>query len=421
MDYGPEYATTLFGGERGNEKGSQSALIVEDALGDKPEIEIRDGVSIDPATRTAKDRERYDRQLLNGGTKFNLGFELIVTERDGDDAGQLKAALALALYGLQNGDIRLGGRKRRGYGQCRVVSWKAWRYDLGTMKGLKGWLAHGRQDLAGFEEPQWQWEMVKGGDGILDWDVFRKTNRPSSTIPMFKMSVAFEIDGSVLIRSGFETSNGPDVAHLRSKREGRDVPIMSGTSLAGVIRSQSQRIARTLAGDEGIAVRLVEDMFGGMQRPDSDMSFTQRSALRKRASRVTVNETVISGQHDLVQTRVKIDRFTGGVVESALFAEQPAFGGGFTLDVMLREPKPAEVGLLLLVLKDLWTGFTPVGGGSNVGRGRLKGQKATIEYDGEIWRLDANGDGVAISTAHGSSPSRLNTYVTALSAALEGA
>jgi hypothetical protein len=45
----------------------------------------------------------------------------------------------------------------------------------------------------------------------------------------------------------------------------------------------------------------------------------------------------------------------------------------------------AQVGLLLLVLKDLWTGDLPIGGESSVGRGRLRGVEATIAYDRVKW------------------------------------
>jgi len=46
-------------------------------------------------------------------------------------------------------------------------------------------------------------------------------------------------------------------------------------------------------------------------------------------------------------------------------------------------------GLLLLLLRDLWTGDLPLGGESSVGRGRLKGRSATLAYDGKTWRFAA--------------------------------
>ena len=85
--YGVEYAAQkhsqalavqLFGGARGDPEGLQSPLIVEDALGPSPEVELRDGVRIDPATRTAAAEAKFDMELLRVGTTFPLRFELLV-------------------------------------------------------------------------------------------------------------------------------------------------------------------------------------------------------------------------------------------------------------------------------------------------------------------------------------------------------
>jgi hypothetical protein len=48
-----------------------------------------------------------------------------------------------------------------------------------------------------------------------------------------------------------------------------------------------------------------------------------------------------------------------------------------------------EVGLMLLLLKDLWTGDLPLGGESSVGRGRLQGVSATITLDDNVWVIEA--------------------------------
>jgi CRISPR/Cas system CSM-associated protein Csm3 (group 7 of RAMP superfamily) len=104
-----------------------------------------------------------------------------------------------------------------------------------------------------------------------------------------------------------------------------------------------------------------------------------------------------------VQNRVSIDRFTGGARETALFNERPAFGGDdteLTLEVRLLNPQDHEIGLLLLLLKDLWTGDLPLGGEVGVGRGRLKGKWATLtlQRDGgtQEWKIVANGRGLTI-------------------------
>jgi CRISPR/Cas system CSM-associated protein Csm3 (group 7 of RAMP superfamily) len=194
----------------------------------------------------------------------------------------------------------------------------------------------------------------------------------------FRLRATFGLAGSsVLIRSGFgEADSGPDMEHLHAlNAEGRRVPVISGTSWAGIMRHRALRIAKTLAGGNAengqAATQLISTLFGDM--PEGEQ--------RPRASRVTVNETeVCYGQH-LYQTRVRIDRFTGGAFPTGLFEQAPVYGRPETaIDFALhiRDPEEHEIGLMLLVLKDLWTSDLPVGGEASIGRGRLQGIEAEL-------------------------------------------
>ncbi|MCP4419885.1 MAG: hypothetical protein GY805_25005 [Chloroflexi bacterium] len=392
-------AQRLFGAIRRDDDGDQSPLIVEDALGQSPElqIELRDGVRIDPKTRTAADKAKFDLELLAAGTKFNLGFELVITGKMENSLADIEKTLALTLHGLQTGQIALGGRKRRGYGECQVTDWRIWQYDLKTAVGLQEWLGHGR---AWTNNPV----QARTGNDIL---TLLSNDLPEDRRNLFQVKADFDIDGSVLIRSGFESDFGPDMAHLESRRNGEMVPILSGTSLAGVMRAQAQRIARTMNKDEVQATKFVRGLFGYM--PEDN----EKDQYEKKASRVSVKETVITGGRKLVQSRVAIDRFTGGALESALFDEQPLFGGQTTLTFSIKNPDQAEVGLLLLVLKDLWTGFVPVGGEASVGRGRLKGRSAVLSHKEKTWQLAEDG------TLEQGDPVALQNYVTAFTTAMK--
>lgn len=262
---------------------------------------------------------------------------------------------------------------------------------------------------------------MKHGKGVVNdhsWDVLNGVVALAHAVDPFKLSATFAIDGAVWIRSSFEAEIGPDVLHLTSRRDEKDgVRVMSSTSLVGVVRAQALRIARTVTSpNRDRADRFIEEMFGDMEKTHAGMTHTERRELKKQANRVTIDENVLSGQTSLIQPRVKIERFTGEVFESALFAEQLTFGGEFTLGLSLRAPQDAEVGLLLLVLKDLWTGFLPVGGSSSVGRGRLKGLKATIRYRGGEWTITAPADSsesINVVPSQGIAAVGLNKYVTA--------
>jgi CRISPR/Cas system CSM-associated protein Csm3 (group 7 of RAMP superfamily) len=351
----------LFGSLKGDDEGEQSPLIIEDALG-KPGtfgIEMRDGVGIDPKSRTASEDKLFDLQLWQAGTTFPLRFELLI--REGDDTYALKRALATALSGFNDGGITLGARKRRGYGQVSVSGWRVKTYDLMNPDDLLAWIKQGDKPLDHLT-PSSDIKTALGVTALVD-----------DQRHFFQINATFLLNGSLLIRSGSgQDDRGPDMVHLHARQaSGSKRPILSGTSLAGALRARALKIANTLDAHDR-AQTLIDKMFGVEMRP----------GVQPKASRVTVTEAVVhNAKTDLVQNRVSIDRFTGGARETALFSEQPAFGGYDTtleVNIKLVNPENYEVGLLLLLLKDLWTGDLALGGESSVGRGRLKGKEANL-------------------------------------------
>jgi CRISPR/Cas system CSM-associated protein Csm3 (group 7 of RAMP superfamily) len=390
-------AQRLFGAVQGNES-VQSWLLVDDALGTTQGVEIRDGVTLDAATRTAEDKKKYDIELLQAGTTFNISLELLLS-KDNQGADLLQS-LALALYGLEKGEIGLGMRKHRGLGQCRVMEWRVRRYKVTTKQGLLAWL---EDDTSGEKQGKEIYTLLGIEPAISDAREF------------FNLDARFALESSLLIRSGSGTPDGPDMVHLQSYREGAAVPILSGTSLAGAVRARAFRIANTLMPEK--AEELVDCMFG------------KTPAIAKEqptGSRVITRETEVKGKADLVQSRVKIDRFTGGAYPQALFSEQPLWGGPESevhVQLELRSPEPAEIGLLLLVLKDLWTGDLPLGGESSVGRGRLAGREATLVHrtprQTTTWTLTQKEDQTLHFDGDGT-PQALEDFVTAFHAYKEG-
>lgn len=405
-------AELLLGHLAGYDASVESWLMVDDALGGLPAgatpVEIRDGVAIDLTTRTAEVDERgkgykYDIELLTAGTTFPLRFELCLPA----DKPQLLEALALALRGFETGRIGLGLRKRRGFGQCRVVEWRVWRYPMTMPEGVTGWLTHDEQADRG----------TRGTD-ILD--LLTPGVQEAHRGEAFIIDAIFRLRDSLLIRADSGAPDAPDMVQLRSWRpeQQRSVPILSGTSLAGAVRGRAYRIAHTLKGEE-IARRLIDEIFGRRIRFHKD---------EPSGSRLLVREAVIqSGITDRVQNRVKNDRFTGGAYPQALFSQQPVFAkAGEPTQVNLRLELRrranvderlfwAEIGLLLLLLKDLWTGDLPLGGESSVGRGRLQGQSATLRLNSTTWELtQVSDDGRLVFGGNGDPADLENKYLRAL-------
>ena len=175
----------------------------------------------------------------------------------------------------------------------------------------------------------------------------------------------------MLIRSGGTSPDAADVAHLESGGQS----ILSGTSLAGALRAHAARIARVVRQQHQDAEHWVERLFGPV--PDG----TKDPAFQPWASRLRVSESGLDGGQRQRPSRVSIDRFTQGVSRGALFDEEPHYGARARLDFELRDPEPGDVGLFLLVLKDLLAGDLPIGGTAAIGRGAATG-RACLRFDG---------------------------------------
>lgn len=336
--------SSIFGGDKKDTDADQSSLIVEDALGKMPHgllPERRHGNKINPESGTAEHNALYDFVLWPVGTEFALRFELVVCEDDNEM--QKKQELVTALAGLGNGDIHLGARKQRGFGGVKVNGWKIKEYDLRIPSGLSKWILSGGMPLA--TQPV--------GLGSLAQPLAGGSAR-------FKITATLKPVGSLIIRAGGgKDDQGPDASHLTRQKIGGKELVLSGTTLGGVLRSRCLKIAKTL----GKNTSIVEDLFGVADEN------------KKFASKVRVSESVIDhARADLIQARVRIDRWTGGAADSALYDSMPVFAQKNTvvkLKIEAKNTTDAEKGLLLLAFKDLVTGDLPVGGESSIGRGRL--------------------------------------------------
>jgi CRISPR/Cas system CSM-associated protein Csm3 (group 7 of RAMP superfamily) len=376
----PPEVGALFGSTRGDD-GSQSALIVFDSLGtfspDSPDqgVEIRDGVAISPATGTAEDHKKYDFEVLPAGTTFNVRIDLLlpspagIGEAEPIDEKSLLECLAAALDAFSNGQGAFGAKRSRGLGRVRAA-WAARRFDLRSPAGWRTWVLSDHTQPLGAKL-----EQVRIYDAI-------KQAAPENLQPLtllgdrrtrIVIDLNLKLDHDILVRSPGTAPGAPDVSHLHSGGKA----VLPGTSLAGVMRAQALRIARLVRGSQQDAERWVDRLFGPRfegQRPIQK--------LEPRASRLRVGEAMIENSNPQCQTRIAIDRFTGGTVDTALFDEQTNAGGQATVQLELRNPEEGELGLVLLVLKDLLDGSLPVGGTSSIGRGFLCGDATVTWYEG---------------------------------------
>ena len=374
----PRILRRLFGGaEKANtveDSDSMSALIVADAtcVDEKANTSIRDGVRVVAETGTAAEGAKFDVEVLERDTEFLLNFECIVRKED-SNAELTKLFLAL-LHAFQKGDIQLGARTRRGYGRGKVDCWNIYDLQMNTPEDVLAWL-NGNPSL----RPK-----------------SRLVPRPlgSDQQNYFRIEADFRLRTSLLIRSSSEDPKDPDMVHLHSK----DKPVIPGTSFAGAFRHRANLIAEILEwqthenGQDAVC-----EMFGAVHKRDDDSDDSNQAD--PWASRVFIEERLVRNVKPQWQDRVAIDRFTGGSLQSALFNEKPVYPcpikaeteTNVQLRLTLEEPEKAEIGLLLLTLRDFWYGHAALGGETSNGRGTLCGIKAKLIYKNTLDPSDTKG------------------------------
>ncbi|MEM9758087.1 MAG: RAMP superfamily CRISPR-associated protein [Pseudomonadota bacterium] len=368
-----------------------SLVIVDDSVAAEGTVEVREGVKLDGATRTAHDGALYDAEAWAADVQFPLRLELVLTEHHADTTVQLTRAFATLLDLVQSEGLTLGARKRRGFGLAHAAPWRVRRFDLTTADGLLDWV----------EAP-----APRDSDTAVSVATALQVDPLVDQRHVATLEASFIVPGSLLIRAGTgDDDRSSDMVHLHALRTGSEArtPIVSGTSWAGALRTQATRILRLL-GSDAAAKHAVDDLFGPDLHAERDVAPGKRVAPRGSRLHVRTSE-VTGGTSDLVQHRVSIDRFTGGAYPGALFNQQPLFGNGqatLTLRIRVEHPTDADLGLLCLLLKDLWTGLLPIGGERSVGRGRLRGRAATLTLRGrdepQVFDLNAGEDGAVQTT-----------------------
>ena len=372
-EYAPDAYEGLFGSEKTAGKGTQqSAVCLRDVVLEQTEITVRDGVTIDPVTGTALQHHKFDFEAVERGAEGD--FRMVITLRNVhfDDVHVLQPELQRLIDGLlqllANG-IQLGGRTAIGLGRAQVRDLVVDRYDFTSREDAAAWLApDGPLPAAS------HYTVCAGGAEPRSED--------------FDVEATFALAGSLIVRDYFpaDAELGADKKKIAavSKKSGRDY-LIPGSSLKGVMRHRAAYILQQLGRDSG----LVEHMMGPEPKRDEE------AEQKKRKSRLSVDEVYIRPEAVVAaeQSRNRIDRFTGGTIDTVLFTTKPLWSKGdesvVSIHFAIRRAQEHEAGLGLCLLKDLWLGRLTVGGEKSIGRGVLRGLKARIKYQGETYEWEA--------------------------------
>lgn len=310
---------------------------------------------------------KFDAEVLPPGTLFPVRLDLVVPSED--EELPFLSLLATCMLGLDSGEIRLGRKKSRGWGAFSTKNWRVRKFDLNQAEGWMEWISAPHETPIPPGSPVFA--SARDCLHLLPSPAARQVNRRA----VFELRL--ELAGEFLVRAIPENIKEPDVVPLFSGGK----PVIPGTSLAGAMRQRASKIASFLREKEADADAWILEIFGG-KKEGVEASQTP--------SRVFVNEAFIEDYGERKTQRVRIDPFSQGTWDGALFDEKVIDGGRAEARIELKNPTDPETGLLLLVVKDLLTGLLPVGGSASIGRGRFRGTARLDLGDGRRAEIGKN-------------------------------
>jgi len=392
--------------ESKNKNLSQSHVIIDDLKIDGScDIVTRDGVAISIMTGTAIEGAKYDYELIEPGATFILNAE--ITLRQGFSKASFLEFIGYICKKGEEGEYQQGAFKSSGFGMLKWENIALYDYDFTdkNSKAAEKWFEY----LESGKHSESNEITLKEEERLRIYSGIKKD--------VLTMEGEFEIKNSLIISTkDFNAAEKtPDKTHLKNKS---GQPLITGKSLKGPIRHRALKILNTIREQDVVkpinAKGEAEKSKNEIYFIDKLFGFVDENNKKAKASRVKSFETDINGANkEQVQTRIKIDRFTGGTIGSALMQTQPLWHDDekFTLRFQVEKCSKAEAGLLLLVMKDLMTEDLPIGGEKAIGRGILKGKELTVSgmVEGEKTIIKFNTTGIA--EEHKNKIDVVNTWV----------
>lgn len=337
-------AEYYFGADKKEEDRAESRILVYDAkLQDTKEgipyrRSVRDCVALDE-WKTGKDGHKFDFETVEPGVCFVTYLEQNCGPGDRDIGKELAEI-------WRERRIYIGRKTMRGLGSVGKATIYRRSFDLTKQPELNTWL-----DFDMYREEGWTNTEFKEND-----------RQETGQGRMISIDFTLRQKGGISIRRyTTKVTAGaiqPDAEQLTciAGKDGKEVPYIPGSSWAGTFRHHMERLIPGCT----------QGCFGDCEK---------RSSIR-------FGESFIRDASPKVLTRNAVDRFTGGVIETALFTEKMWYGGTTVLHIEL--PTDADMGLrraLAASLADLNAGILSVGGLTSVGRGIFEGESLFIDHE----------------------------------------
>lgn len=338
------------------------------------DLPIRQHVRIDDKG-TAEDKGKFDNEVVYKGTRFVFEIELVSdNDNDNDNDNHIENAIKHLRYCT----LRIGGGTRKGYGKLKIVKCQQASLDLGKPEDLEKYLKKSSslaEEWAGFTKIS----EIESLD-YSKWTHYQLKLKPLDFF-MFGSGMG-DSDADNVYVSELVVSQGESIDNNKHV-------LIPGSSVKGAIAHRTayhyNKIKGNFAGKQnpkeitGSNNEAVAAIFGEKK---SDNTFTR--------GRLLIDD-VIKGQAEPKSKPFfhnKIDQFTGGTMDGALFQEKVIYDKDteYTFDIYVENSALADDDIkkaFVQSLRDICTGLLPLGGITNRGNGIFTG--TATENDKQLW------------------------------------
>jgi CRISPR/Cas system CSM-associated protein Csm3 (group 7 of RAMP superfamily) len=338
------------------------------------EIAVFDGIAISEKTGTVLAGAKYDYEAINNKVAFNVCLEINLRNCFNKDSFEKTIGNIVALF--NQGLLSIGAFTSAGFGKLKFTGTQVFAFQFPA-------------DAAAW----FQYRATGNMDKVKTLNLAQ---------PILKNINAFSILADFRIKTALISGFG--IAHSASDKASyqfNNQPALTGKSIKGAVSGRMAKILKTLCPE--VSKTHLLQLTGYSEDKIRELTGAGQSTLqhKNKRSRFEVDFVCIENVESQLQDRIKIDRFTQGTIDGAKFDSEPVWrngtGSNIKLKLTINNYQPWETGLLLQVLKDLWTGDLALGGEKNAGRGILEGIKATIEFNNQKVILHGN-EGVSENT-----------------------
>lgn len=345
------------------------------------ELPIRQHVRI-THRGVAADKGKFDEEIVPKGVRFCFEMELRADKQGRDDFREL-------LDKLQNSTFRIGGGSRKGFGEIEIEQIGYKELNFKEPKDFHAYI----QKESSLENP---WELYEPFKEEAD----EEGRCINYTLELHPVDFIFFSSGFGDQKTGADSTiihekfvSGWKTGKPKWMDESKSL-VIPASSFKGAISHRTAYYYNSLTGATadkqdftnkdklpvGKNNEAVKVLFGSEGEKDDNKKIRKGTKLRGRVLFSDVIREQKETDKAKILNHVKIDRFTGGAIEGALFDEMPLYAKEESVCLNIKVIDDGSVDdenitkAFEMALTDICRGTLPLGGSTNRGNGCFHGK-----------------------------------------------